>query len=146
MGSRSPATPVVPGPPSREELAYLAGLFDRGGGLTLDPPGLKIACHPFLAGWLLSRFGGHFYPGRGDGPRFPRGYWWLCRQAEMLDTCHRLETHVIERRAEFAAMRHLLEHLADPDRPYHGGGEWALRRDQLKELVRELRRYRTTQR
>lgn len=87
------------GPPTVAELAYLAGLIDRAGGLLLGTPGVKIRCGRELGGWLEDRFGGRWYS----------GYWWLRKQAEVRDTLSRLDPYLIERQRAARSVRARLQ-------------------------------------
>lgn len=129
MGSRASSSPAIPGPPEQVEIAYLAGLIDRGGGFTASRPnavGLKIVCTPALRDWLGMRFG-------GSGTRA----WWLTRQANLLFLLPRVLPYLVVRADECRAMIALLEHVSD-----RGGDRdeaWRQRRDDLMGAVRAAR-------
>lgn len=138
MGSRAPQTHAIPGPPSGVELAYLAGLFDRAGGLTLNPLGLKLRVADLQGLWLERRFGGHWRCDPFAPPGTPE-HWWLSTQTELLDTLMRLHPYVLGRVGELEAMILLLQHVRDR-RSYHGDDEWRQTRSDLMDALRHARR------
>lgn len=131
MGSRASTKPALPGPPQQVEIAYLAGLIDRGGGFTASRPnavGLKLVCSRPLRQWLVMRFGG------SDTARS----WWLTRQANLLFLLPRVLPYLVVRTDECKAMIALLEHTAERG-SYHGDAAWRQRRDDLMGAVRAAR-------
>lgn len=131
MGSRAAVAPTLPGPPEQVEVAYLAGLIDRGGGFTASTPntvGLKLVCRRPLRHWLVLRFGG------SDTTRA----WWLTRQANLLFLLPRVEPYLVVRADECRAMIALLEHVSSRS-TYNGDDDWRQRRDELMAAVRAAR-------
>jgi len=132
MGSRASSSATLPGLPEQVEIAYLAGLIDRGGGFTASRPnavGLKIVCTRPLRHWLVLRFGG------SDTTRV----WWLTRQADLLFLLPRVLPYLVVRTDECKAMIALLEHVS-ARASYNGDAEWRQRREDLMGAVRAARR------
>lgn len=127
MGSRASRRAKLPGLPQQTDLAYLAGLVDRGGGFVTRPPGLKIRAAPALRSRLLQRFGGTEHSASGT--------WTLSQTATLTYLLPALSPFVIARQLELEAMIQLLAHHTS--RPnYHGDEEWRERREQLRAAVR----------
>lgn len=130
MPTRASVTPSIPGPPEQVEIAYLAGLIDRGGGFTASRPnavGLKIVCQRPLRHWLAMRFGG------SDTVRA----WWLTRQSNLLFLLPRVLPYLVVRSDECRAMIALLEHVSA--REAERDDAWRQRRDDLMGAVRAAR-------
>lgn len=127
MGSKAAQTAKLPGPPAQTEIAYLAGLLERG-GFVADPAGLKLTAGLQRRGWLVMRFGGST-TGR---------CWWLTQQASLLYLLPRIAVYLIERRGECVALEALVAHCANR-RSYHGDPQWRARRETLRSAVRAAR-------
>lgn len=130
MGSRASTRASLPGPPEQTEIAYLAGLVDRGGGFVVSERvvGLKVVAAPALRNWLVLRFGGH------DSTRA----WTLTRQANVAFLLPRLLPYLVARADECKAMMELVSHCQARG-GYHGTDEWRRRRDDLIAAVRVAR-------
>lgn len=83
------------GPPSLVEVAYLAGILERGG---LSPAGIKVRCHQPTGQWLIDRFGGTWYDTAS------KGTWWLRSRDEVSDTLQRVAPFMIDRREQAEAL------------------------------------------
>lgn len=125
MGSRASTQAALPGLPQQTELAYLAGLLDRSGGIVRDPAGLKLVVSEKLRSWLLVRFGGF---------ETAAGAWWLTQQATLLYLLPQVRRYAVPRGPQLEALEALVAHSANRER-YHGDDEWRQRRDQLREAV-----------
>lgn len=133
MSSRASKSPRIPGLPTQAELAYLAGLLDRGGGFTASQPGsigLKIVGDEVLRHWLLARFGGSE----------SAGAWVLRRQADLDFLLPRLLPYLTTRVAECDALRRLVDYLIHRD-SYTPGAGW---HDDCRRLMRAVADARTT--
>lgn len=126
MSSKASQSPVIPGLPTQAELAYLAGLLDRGGGFTES--GLKIVGPPALRHWLSARFGG-----TESG-----GAWLLRRQADLLFLVPRVRPYLTTRIAESEALHLVLLNLRDRG-SYDGDAPWREERARLRGAVRAAR-------
>lgn len=130
MGTRASRTTALPGSPQQVELAFLAGLLERGGFVAARPNmiGLKITGSEALVEWLATRFGG-----RASGRT-----WWLLRQADVLFVTRHVEPYLVSSVATCRAVRRLLEH-SQARSSYHGDDEWRAERDRLLRAVDRAR-------
>lgn len=132
MGSRAASRAKIPGLPTREELAYLAGLLDNGGTVLASNSrrgtivGLRITASPPLRSWLIMRFGGR----EEDGPRA----WFLTQTAALLLILPRLRPFLIQKRGEVQALERLCQHLTHRE-SYHGTAAWRGERARLIDVV-----------
>jgi hypothetical protein len=124
MGSKAAPQVGLPGPPVQSELAYLAGLLDRGGMVASRSIGLKIEGPPPLLAWLRSCFGGSI----------SSGTWWLTRQADLLFILPRVEPHLRVKKLRCRTLCRLVAHCHNRA-SYHGDPEWRAERDRLRQLV-----------
>lgn len=130
MGSKASRTASLPGPPQQTELAFLAGLLERGGFIATRPNmvGIKITGSEALVDWLAVRFGG-----RASGRT-----WWLLRQADVLFVAQQVRPYLVTAISTCEAMCGLLEHTRAREL-YHGDDEWRTERDRLLRAVARSR-------
>lgn len=130
MGSKASKTTVLPGHPQQVELAFLAGLLERGGFIAprSNMVGLKVTGSERLVEWLVIRFGG-----RAHGRT-----WWCLRQADVLLVLGMVRPYLVTGIATCDAMRCLLEHAGARD-AYHGDDQWREERDRLLRAVAAAR-------
>lgn len=106
MGRPARSQATLPGVPMREELAYLAGLIDKAGGIVTTRSGavrFQIRCAPEVREWLVTRFGGYV---SGD-------HWCLSTQADVLYVATRVRGYTVRCSTALDAVVARLQKRAD---------------------------------
>jgi hypothetical protein len=134
---------ITIGEPTQTDLAYLAGLIDGEGHVSIHPKKAIVLCMTDipLLDWCHAKFSGTMsgnWINEKNASARPRKMWHLSRIADLAYVLPLLDPYLVLKRAECDALRRLALHSLSPDGFATGGSrghgrtqEWRDRRDAI---------------